>query len=216
MLEKLPDALGHALRHRRAGLDKLAIQQVDLRQGHAALAVGSLAFEDHAPMPVRFTADGLGVSPPLHWSGVPDGAGSVVVIVEDADAPTPQPLVHLILVSLPGEDGSLPEDAVASPALDDSEPAAGTTGRNSFLGARWLPPDPPPGHGTHRYAVQVFALEPGAVFGGTPGREAVLTQLAAHGIASGMLVGTYERPDGSVRDDAPATASATAVGPVST
>ena len=67
MLEKLPDALGHALRGQRAGLDKIAFQAVDLRAGMASITVTSLAFVDHAPIPARYTADGAGVSPPLQW-----------------------------------------------------------------------------------------------------------------------------------------------------
>ncbi|MEO8835285.1 MAG: YbhB/YbcL family Raf kinase inhibitor-like protein, partial [Caldimonas sp.] len=58
MLEKLPDALGHALRGQRAGLDKIAFQAVDLRAGMASIAVASLAFADHAPIPAQYTADG--------------------------------------------------------------------------------------------------------------------------------------------------------------
>src|SRR6185295_13476540 len=114
MLEKLPDLIGHALRGQRAGLDKTAYHAVDLRGGMAALSVGSLAFADHAPIPERYTADGEGVSPPLHWSGVPAAAASVLLIVEDADSPTPQPLVHAIVVALPSGDGALQEAALPS------------------------------------------------------------------------------------------------------
>ena len=89
MLEKLPDALGHALRDQRAGLDKTAFRLIDLRAGMGALEVKSLAFVDHAPIPAQYTADGTGISPPLQWVGVPSGASSLVLIVEDADAPTP-------------------------------------------------------------------------------------------------------------------------------
>ena len=195
MLEKLPDAIGHALRGQRAGLDKTAYQAVDLRAGMAAITVASLAFVDHAPIPDRCTADGTGVSPPLQWSGVPAAAASVVLIVEDADAPTPQPLVHAIVVGLPAGDGALAEGALASP---DHNGSGLHTGLNSFLQARWLPPDPPPGHGVHRYAFQVFALEAGAAFSEAPGREAVLEAIRDHGLASGCLIGTYERPDTSV------------------
>jgi len=196
VLEKLPDAIGHALRGQRAGLEKIAFQLIDLRAGMAQIQVTSLAFTDHAPIPARYTADGAGLSPPLQWTGVPAGARSLVAIVEDADAPTPQPLVHAIVVDLAAEDGSLAEGALPSKDHDGSGMRAG---RNSYLQAAWLPPDPPPGHGVHRYAFQVFALA-GGEFDGTPGRDAVLDAIREHGLASGCLIGTYERPDGSIRD----------------
>jgi len=211
MLEKLPDAVGHALRDQRAGLDKIAFNQVDLRQGAGALTVASLSFTDHGPLPVDCTADGAGRSPPLQWTGVPPQASEVVVIVEDADAPTPQPLVHAIVVGLPPGDGALQLGALDSPGHDGEADVA--TGRNSYLQARWLPPDPPPGHGTHRYVFQVFALEAGAAIGGTPGRGAVLDAIRERGLAGGYVVGTYARPDGSVPADAPA-ATAAGVDPV--
>ena len=196
MLEKLPDAIGHALRDQRAGLDKTAFHAVDLRQGMAAITVSSLAFADHAPIPERYTADGVGLSPPLQWTGIPASAASLVLIVEDADAPTPQPLVHAIAVGLEAGDGSLAEGALPS---SDHDGIGLQVGRNSFLQAAWLPPDPPPGHGTHRYVFQVFALEAGTAFDDTPGRDAVLEAVREHGLASGCLIGTYERPDTSIR-----------------
>jgi hypothetical protein len=172
---------------------------VDLRGGMAAITVSSLAFADHAPIPERYTADGEGVSPPLQWRGVPATADSVALIVEDADAPTPQPLVHAIVVALPAGEGTL--DAGALPSAD--HPVEGLRlGRNSYLQTSWLPPDPPPGHGVHRYVFQVFALEAGATFAEAPGREAVLEAIQAHGLASGCLVGTYERADTTISQSA--------------
>jgi hypothetical protein len=114
MLEKLPDLIGHALRDQRAGLDKTPFHAVDLRGGMARAERRSLAFADHAPIPERYTADGEGVSPPLQWTGVPEAAASVLLIVEDADSPTPQPLVHAIVVALPAGDGALQEAALPS------------------------------------------------------------------------------------------------------
>ena len=197
MLENLPDVLGHALRNQRAGLDQIVFNLLDLRAGMAALTVTSLAFVDHGPIPVSYTADGAGLSPPLQWSGVPPGAASLVLIVEDADAPTPRPLVHAIVVDLPAEDGSIPEGALQSPDHDGTQDLH--EGRNSYLRAGWLPPDPPPGHGVHRYAFQLFALAPGAAFDGTPGRDAVVDALRERALASGLLIGTYERHDTSVK-----------------
>ena len=197
MLENLPDALGHALRGQRAGLDKTAFQAVDLRGGMAAITVSSLAFGDHRPIPTIYTADGQGLSPPLQWGGVPSEAAALVLIVEDADAPTPQPLVQAIVVDLPAMDGGLHEGAL--PSKDNEGLAALKTGRNSFLQKSWLAPDPPPGHGVHRYAFQVFALEAGARFDDSPGRDAVLEAIREYGLASGCLVGTYERADTSIK-----------------
>ena len=200
MLEKLPDVIGHALRDVRAGLDSTVFNQSGLRTGLAAITVSSLAFADHAPIPVRYTADGPGVSPPLQWQGVPVGTASVVLMVEDADAPTPRPLVQAIVVDLPGDaNGALAEGALSGP---DHDSTALHEGRNSFLSAGWLPPDPPPAHGQHRYVFQVFALaapQDGSTFAATPGRDEVLHAIRSRGLASGCLVGTYERHDTSIR-----------------
>ena len=196
MLEKLPEVVGHVLRDRRAGLDKLVFNRSGLRAGHGLLQLSSLAFADHAPLPARCTADGEGVSPPLQWQGVPSVAASLLLVVEDADAPTPEPLVHAIGGDLPPQDGGLAEGALHS-AGHEGQPVH--EGRNSSLRTGWLPPDPPPGHGAHRYAFQLFALGAGAGFKGTPGRDEVRETVARCGLASGLLVGTYERPDTSIR-----------------
>ena len=198
MLEKLPPTVGEALSEVRAGLSQTMFQGVDLRQGMARVVVSSLAFADHGPIPEKYTADGAGVSPPLQWHGVPAAASEVVLIVEDADSPTPQPLVHAIAHGLPaGEQGGIAEAALG--AVGDAESQV-AMGRNSLLQQRWLPPDPPPGHGVHRYLFQVFALEPGEPLPAQPGRDALRQAVLQRGLASGCLVGTYERPSGTIAD----------------
>ena len=69
-------------------------------------------------------------------------------------------------------------------------------GLNSLLRAQWLPPDPPPGHGVHRYVFQVFALAPHDVddpLPDSPGRDAARSAIQRRGLASGCLIGTHER-----------------------
>ena len=66
-------------------------------------------------------------------------------------------------------------------------------GKNSFLKSEWLPPDPPPGHGQHRYVFQIFALGTAPAFGAHPGRGEVIDHARKHGMAKGVLIGTYER-----------------------
>jgi len=198
MLEKLPDVIGHALHGVRAGLDEIVFNTLGLREGMASISLTSLAFTDHAPLPARYTADGEGLSPPLQWTGMPADAASLVLLVEDADSPTPSPLVHAIVVGLPAGDGAMAEGAMPSA---DNEGSGLHVGRNSYLQSAWLPPDPPPGHGVHRYAFQLYALRAVPVFSETPGRDEVVDALRAHAMASGLLIGTCERPDGSIRID---------------
>ena len=198
MLENLPEFVGEALSDVRAGLTHTLYHAVDLRQGMSSLTLQSLAFADHAPIPGKYTADGAGLSPPLHWGGVPAAATEVVLIVEDADSPTPSPLVHAIAHGMPpGESGA---GALAEGALGGPPPATPLVpmGRNSLLQADWLPPDPPPGHGVHRYVFQVFALGPGTALPEVPGRDALVSAVQERGLASGCLIGTCERPSGSI------------------
>lgn len=205
MLEKLPEALGHALRDLRAGLDKIVFNTCGMRSGLGMIQVTSLAFADHAPIPERYTADGEGLSPPIDWTGVPAGAHSLVLIVEDADAPKSDPLVHAIVVDLPPQDGSMHEGALKSPGHAGEDDVH--SGRNSYFMAGWIPPDPPRGHGQHRYAFQLFALGPGKPFSGKPTRGEVLKAIQERGLAGGLLVGTYTRPDGSIKAGEPAPAA---------
>lgn len=189
MLEKLPHVLGEALSGVRAGVDKAAFHTV-AAQAPATLRVTSPAFADGAPIPACHTADGDGVSPPLAVEGVPAEAAVLVLFVEDPDAPSLHPFVHLIAWNLPPRDQSFAEGNFASPA---GEGARHDLGRNSFLKDGWLPPDPPTGHGPHRYLFQAFALARAPDLSASPGRGAVLGALDGHVIAKGFLTGTYER-----------------------
>ena len=192
MLEHVPHWLGSALKGLRAGADKLAIAHPELGS-FEALHVASPAFADGARMPERFTADGEGTSPPLFWTGVPEGTERIALIVEDPDAPTPQPLVHALVWNLPADEGELREGAIRP---DGAGAASGSdVGRNSLLGEGWLPPDPPTGHGPHHYAFQLFALAPGPDVGDTPGRGAIVKAMAGRVLAAGLLTGTYSRGD---------------------
>jgi Raf kinase inhibitor-like YbhB/YbcL family protein len=210
MLEKLPEAIGHALHGMRAGLDKIVFNTLGMRQGMASIVLESVAFVDHGPMAPRYTADGEGLSPPLQWTGIPAGALSLVLVIEDADSPTPNPLVHAIVVGLPPGDGRLDEAAIPSRESDGDERLH--VGRNSGLQAAWMPPDPPPGHGAHRYAFQLFALDSAPEFSSTPGRDEIFDALQAHALASGLLIGTCERPDGTAKIPTTAAAGPLAAG----
>jgi Raf kinase inhibitor-like YbhB/YbcL family protein len=190
MLEKIPAALGEALQRVRAGAEDLAVADTELTGVNACIEVTSPAFGYKERIPQRYTADGEGMFPPLDWRGVPMSAEAIVLLVEDADSPTPRPLVHAIAWDLPGSDGSLPEGALPNARDGEAEEALG---RNSLMSASYLPPDPPRGHGEHRYVFQIFALDIVPRFESPPGRGELLDTIRGHVIAKGLLIGTYER-----------------------
>jgi hypothetical protein len=194
MLQKLPSTVGRALRGLRAHESELVFYRAALDAVPAVIRVTSPEFADHAMLPIRYTADGDGLSPPLAWTGVPLAAESLVIFVEDADSPTPKPLVHAIEWGLAGADGELPAGAL--PLSGQPLPADMFMGRNSLLTVGYLIPDPPAGHGVHRYAFEVFALDSGVGVNTelAPGRGKVVKWLVEHAIAKGMLIGLYERP----------------------
>lgn len=205
MLEHVPHWLGKAMTGVRAGADKLAIVQPELGS-FAALHLASPAFANGARLPPRFTADGEGVSPPLFWTGVPEGTERLALIVEDPDAPTLSPLVHAVVWDLPADCEELKEGAIRADGTGDGD--GRDVGRNSFLGEGWLPPDPPTGHGEHSYAFQLFALGPWPDVRDNPSRGAIVKAMAGRVLAAGILTGTYSRgeeaPTGLVGSAAPA------------
>jgi Raf kinase inhibitor-like YbhB/YbcL family protein len=189
MLQNLPSGLGRALAGMRPGINALLFAGVNVP---ALIEISSPAFEQGGPMPALHTADGPGLSPPLSWQGVPAGTASLVLVVEDADSPTPRPLVHAIVTRLPPGDGMLTAGDMPGPGRPGL-PGLGM-GRNSYFQTGWLPPDPPPGHGPHHYAFQLFALGawPGGL-SGVPGRSTVRAALRHGVLAKGCLIGTYGR-----------------------
>ena len=187
MLEHVPGRLGEAMQGIRPGLEKLLWADPALAGIPDSIRLTSSAFADGGAMPVRFTDDGAGLSPPLAWDGVPGEAAELLLIVEDADPPLPSPLVHAIVHRLPPHAGFLAEGELSAPAPDVA------MGRNSYLRTGWLPPDPPTGHGPHRYVFQLYALGGACDLGAHPGRSAVRDAVEALAIARGRLIGTYER-----------------------
>ena len=192
MLENVPAAIGHALTSIRPGLGKLVYARDDLAAPET-LRVTSDAFRDGEPILARHTQDGARVSPPLRFAGVPETARSLALVVEDADSPTPAPLVHALVWDIPAEENTgFQEAALDAEALPTTR-AGASFGKNSFYSAGWLPPDPPVGHGVHRYCFQVFALDGPLGLEEGSGKSAFIKVLKGRVLAKGMLIGTYER-----------------------
>ena len=112
----------------------------------------STAFEEGTSIPVEYTCDGPDVSPPLSWSGVPRDARSMVLIVDDPDAPAGT-WVHWVLADLDPSTSNLPEGVAADPHPD----VGGVHGENDFGNLGYGGPCPPGEE--HRYFFRLYALE---------------------------------------------------------
>ena len=191
MLMSVMRSLGEALRPVRPGVIMLSTSKFSGFLG-SAIKVSSPAFGDGQPMPVGFTQDGENLSPPLRWEGLPARTQSAVLLVEDADVPWLRPLVHLIVHSIPPDRTEFAEGEIPL-RVSGTMPGGWACGRNALGRPGWTAPTPPPGHGPHRYAFQVFALDAPPKFNYPPGRAMLLRTIRPHLIAQGRMIGTYER-----------------------
>lgn len=158
------------------------------------IEVTSPAFAQGEPIPRQYTEDGDDLSPPIHWSDVPEQTRELVLICDDPDAPTPQPWVHWVAYKIPAGAQALPE-GVSAGKTHPKQVKGMVQGSNSWLGGQTIGyrgPAPPRGP-SHRYYFKVYALdvlltiEPGVA------KQRVLEEIAGHVIAQGELMGTYGR-----------------------
>jgi Raf kinase inhibitor-like YbhB/YbcL family protein len=190
MMKHFPSWFGRWLQKRRAGAGKALFHHPDLASLPATLTLSSAALGPDAVMSPIHTDDGAGLSPQFSWRGVPPSAASLVLVVEDADSPTPGPFVHLIVWGLPGLDGGLDSGVLKSRGRAG---AAFNLGRNGMGRCEYTPPDPPPGHGPHQYMFQLYALDKNIEFPAAPNRDKLHAAIRGHVLAKGMLTGIYER-----------------------
>jgi Raf kinase inhibitor-like YbhB/YbcL family protein len=150
----------------------------------ATVRVSSHAFNDGGSIPTRFTCDGRGESPPLRWTGVPQQAASIALIVSDPDAPGGR-FVHWTLYELPPQVRSLPTGA---PVL-----AGARQGRNSLGKVGWTPPCPPKTDPAHHYDFDVYWLDRPVDIAQGAKPDAVLGAIAGAAGGRGRLVARYKR-----------------------
>jgi Raf kinase inhibitor-like YbhB/YbcL family protein len=151
------------------------------------IVVKCTAFEDGQTIPTRYTGDGANVSPPLTWSGVPEGTQSLVLICEDPDAPRGT-WSHQVLFNLPSETRELAEGIPPQANL----PNGAVQGTNDFGNPGYGGPAPPPGK-PHRYFFKLFALDTRLNLKPGVKRQDVLAAQEGHVLGQGQLMGTYGR-----------------------
>jgi Raf kinase inhibitor-like YbhB/YbcL family protein len=155
-----------------------------------ALELSSPAFQGGGEIPPLHTCEGKDLSPELAWRHVPRETVSLVLIVDDPDAPDPRApkmtWVHWVLYDLPASSTGLPE-AVKAAAL----PAGTREGINDWRRTGYGGPCPPIGR--HRYFFKLYALDVALGDLGLPTKAAVEKALQGHVLAAAELMGTYQK-----------------------
>jgi len=155
-----------------------------------ALTITSPAFAAGHEIPSDYTCEGADISPALTWSGVPAGAKSLALVVDDPDAPDPaapkMTWVHWVLYNLPADSRGLPE-AVEPDAL----PAGTREGKNDWKKTGYGGPCPPIGR--HRYFFKLFALDTALPDLKTPTKADLEKAMQGHVLETAELMGLYQK-----------------------
>jgi Raf kinase inhibitor-like YbhB/YbcL family protein len=148
------------------------------------IQISSSAFTDHEIIPERLSKLGGNVSPPLVWSGIPQGATELVLLCEDPDAPSEKPWLHWLVTGI---------DPSATGIAEGQVPDGGREWTNDFGETGWGGPQPPEGHGPHRYFFRLYALDSPIELPEEPSTVDVHRAVDNRALATGVLVGTFER-----------------------
>ncbi len=155
-----------------------------------SLTLSSPAFAHGAAIPMRHTCEGADVSPTLAWAGVPAGSRSLLLIVDDPDAPDPQApkmtWVHWLLYNLPADGSGLPEGVTAQQL-----PPGTLQGTNDWHRTGYGGPCPPIGQ--HRYFHKLYALDVRLPDLHRPTKATLEKAMQGHVLAQAELLGLYQK-----------------------
>lgn len=155
-----------------------------------SLTIKSAAFVHEGEIPSKYTCQGEDIAPSLEWEGVPDNAVSLVLIVDDPDAPDPaapkMTWVHWVVYNIPLDTAGFPEGATSSDL-----PAEAQDGLNDWQKTGYGGPCPPIGR--HRYYHKLYALDEALDEMNNPTKAEVEAAMKGHIIAEAVLMGTYEK-----------------------
>jgi Raf kinase inhibitor-like YbhB/YbcL family protein len=158
----------------------IALAIVSFASGDAKMKMTSSAFQAGANIPSKFTCDGGETSPPLQIEGVPSGAKSLALIVDDPDAPGGL-FTHWMIWNISPQTNTIAEGSAPK----------GVQGTNDFGKSRYGGPCPP--SGTHRYYFKVFALDRELDLPSGAKRSQLDSAMKDHVVAQGELMGRYSR-----------------------
>jgi len=148
--------------------------------GGAKMKITSSAFQQGGNIPSKFTCDGSNTSPALQISGIPAEAKTLVLIVDDPDAPSGL-FTHWVVWNISPQMSTVAEGSTPK----------GVQGTNDFGKSGYGGPCPP--SGMHRYYFKIFALDRELDLAASAKRGQLDAAMKGHVVAQGELMGRYSR-----------------------
>lgn len=145
------------------------------------MIISSPAFENNKEIPSKYTCDGENINPSLQISKVPEGTQSLVLIMDDPDAPAGT-WVHWIIWNI---------DPKTAEVAENSVPPGGVGGVTSFGSTGYGGPCPP--SGTHRYFFKLYALDTKLDLPSEADKAQLEKAMEGHILDQAELVGLYSR-----------------------
>jgi Raf kinase inhibitor-like YbhB/YbcL family protein len=154
---------------------------VSLVAGGAKIKITSSAFQEGGDIPSKFSRDGQNINPALRIEGTPSNAKSLLLIMDDPDAPVGL-FTHWLVWNI---------DPKTTEIAEKSVPKGAVQGRNDYPTLGYGGPQPP--SGTHRYYFKIFALDQMLDLKTGAKRAEVDAAMSGHVIAQGELMGRYSK-----------------------
>jgi Raf kinase inhibitor-like YbhB/YbcL family protein len=162
--------------------------------------LSSTAFRPSGEIPVQYTCHGANVSPPLQWSGVPQGAQGLALLAHDPDS-VPPGFVHWVIYNIPttarGLSQAVPSEATLSDGSlqgsnDFASFAAGTFPGGAPINQLGYDGPCPPAR--HSYVFTLYALDTSLDLPSGATRDQVMEAMEGHILAQAELTGVYTPP----------------------
>lgn len=155
--------------------------QSNLNINNIGMKLTSLAFANNGELPSKYTCDGQGINPPLQIGAVPANAQSLVLIVDDPDAPSGT-YIHWLVWNISPETTDIPENDIPNNSIQGIT----SGGRSGYV-------SPCPPSGTHRYIFKIYALDTKLNLSANSNLKALESSIQGHILDTAQIIGLYKR-----------------------
>ena len=179
-------------------LATLAIE-VGAQDAPETISVTSSAFDHHGMVPEANSAYGDNVSIDLSWADLPEGTQQLALICDDPIVVEigmmEQPFVHWVMYNIPASASGLPAGLPSDATLEMDGLEGAVNGLNGLRRPGYFGPRPPANGQLHAYHFRVYALDDALNLEPGLGKAELLDAMEGHVLATGMLMGPYERKE---------------------